>query len=413
LKPTRRLLVGLVVVVAIAAGTSAASGGDSRSRIVTLRAGSPAEHAKRTGVRPTFIYGSALRGYAAAMSDATVRKLRRDPAVVSVEDDGSYALPPTSSAPAIAQPPQSTTPAVARVGADVSPTAAIDGVDERVDVDVAIIDTGIQKDHPDLNVVGGFNCTGRNRRAWGDVLGHGTHVAGLVGAIDNAIGVVGVAPGARLWSARVFGNRPTTDSVVLCAIDWVTRHADIIEVANMSLGRFVPNDVGACGSSSTRLSAVHRGICRSVAAGVTYVVSGGNASSNARRFAPAAFPEVITVSAMTDTDGVAGGLGPASTCGWNVDDDRFAPFSNWGPVIDISAPGVCVLSTFRDSGYETFSGTSMSSPLVAGAAALYVATNPGSAPADVRLALLGLAEAGPIEGDPDAFPEGVLDVSTL
>ena len=103
---------------------------------------------------------------------------------------------------------------IRRVGAQRNTLASVDGRDTRVNADVAIIDTGIERDHPDLNVAGGYNCTSRNRAKWDDVDGHGTHVAGIVGALDNHFGVVGVAPGVRLWSVKVLGPRGQRPDVV-------------------------------------------------------------------------------------------------------------------------------------------------------------------------------------------------------
>jgi subtilisin family serine protease len=153
---------------------------------------------------------------------------------------------------------------------------------------------------------------------------------------------------------------------------------------------------------------MHEAICASVAAGVTYVVAAGNSGTDARFFSPASFDEVITVSAITDFDGRPGGLG-SPTCSVGFD-DRFVSFSNFGPDVDIAAPGVCVLSTWRGGGYRSISGTSMASPHVAGGAALYASTHPGATPAQVRAALLG-AGTHDWTGDPDASHEPLLNVS--
>ncbi|WP_371079036.1 S8 family serine peptidase, partial [Salmonella enterica] len=114
---------------------------------------------------------------------------------------------------------------------------------------------------------------------------------------------------------------------------------------------------------------MHQAICRSVAAGVTYVVAAGNPASDAESFVPATYPEVITVSAIADFDGKPGGLG-TPTCATGTD-DTFASFSNYGDDVDLTAPGMCVLSTWRGGTTGVASGTSMASPHVAGAAALY------------------------------------------
>ena len=151
-------------------------------------------------------------------------------------------------------------------------------------------------------------------------------------------------------------------------------------------------------------------ICRSTAAGVTYVVAAGNGSMDASSFVPATFPEVITVSAITDFDSLAGGLG-SPTCAYGTD-DTFAGFSNFGADVDLAAPGVCVLSTWRGGGYRSISGTSMASPHVAGAAALYLSTHRGASPATVRTALR-TAGTSDWAGDPDGTHEPLVNVAAF
>ncbi len=238
--------------------------------------------------------------------------------------------------------------------------------------------------------------------------GHGTHVAGTIGALDNTVGVVGMAPGARIWPVRVLDNRGSgTYSAIVCGIDYVTAHADEIEVANMSLGGGGADD-GNCGNSNN--DAMHRAICNSVAAGITYVVAAGNETDDSANHVPAAYDEVITVSALADFNGLPGG-GAAATCRSDVD-DTFASFSNYGADVDIIAPGVCINSTWKGGGYSTISGTSMASPHVAGGAALYAANNPSAAPAQVKSAL---QNAGSTDwnnsDDHDSTKERLLDVT--
>ena len=368
------------------------------------------------GVAPSQVW-EEVGGFAADLTSRQVNRLRADPAVESVEADGVFAAIPDSSSAPVDQPAQSVKAAVRRVGGLESPTAKIDGIDERVDVDIAILDGGIQPDHPDLNVVGGRNCVG-NGNDWRDRDGHGTMVAGFAAALDNSIGVVGVAPGARLWAVRV--ARPDgniTDSALLCGLDWVIKHASKIEVANMSLGGIIGVDepvkeLAPCGARPR--SRTHEAICKLTRRGVTAVVAAGNESIDAAMFVPAAYPEVIAVSAMADFDGQPGGLAALpAVCLPEAADDRFAFFSNYGPPVDIAAPGVCVTSTFPGSQYAFSDGTSFATPFVAGAAALYISTHPDAMPAEVREALVARAEPGPIPGDPDTHPEGVLDVRGL
>jgi subtilisin len=275
-----------------------------------------------------------------------------------------------------------------------------------------VIDTGIDTTHPDLNVVDGKNCS--TGKSYDDGNGHGSHVAGTIAAKDDSSGVVGVAPGARLYAVRVLDNRGSgTWSSVICGIDWVTGNAATIEVANMSLGGGGSEPDDAIGDCNTG-DALHDSVCNSVGAGVTYAVAAGNSNADAATFVPAAYGEVITVSALADFDGQPGGLADA-TCRSDVD-DTFADFSNYGTDVDLIAPGVCITSTWKDGGYNTISGTSMASPHVAGAAALYEASNPDATPAHVQTAL---QNAGGVDWDAtdpkhkDDTKEPLLNVSTF
>jgi subtilisin len=370
--------------------------------IVVLKDGTAARsvaaaHAERFGLDVGHVYTSALRGYSASMPASVATLLEAAPSVAWVQEDRP-----------VATTAQSLPTGINRSNADASPTAAIDGVDTRVDVDVAVIDTGVDLTHPDLNVyrAGAKNCSLLSLNA-NDGNGHGTHVAGTVGALDNTTGVVGMAPGARIWPVKVLTDVGTgLNSDVICGIDYVTANADKIEVANMSLGGSGTDD-GNCGNSNN--DAMHKAICRSVAAGITYVVAAGNDSADAKGFTPAAYDEVITVSALADFNGLPGG-GAASTCRSDVD-DTFANFSNYGADVDIIAPGVCINSTWMRGGYNTISGTSMASPHVAGGAALYKAKNPSASPTQVKSAL---QNAGSLDwnnsDDPDGIKERLLDV---
>ena len=333
------------------------------------------------------VYQHAVKGFSAQLPAAALEALQKNPLVKRIEPDLVMS--------AFADDVQVLPTGVNRIDADLNPVAKIDGVDginERVDVDVAIIDSGIDADHPDLNVVGGYNATGGSTSRWDDANGHGTHVAGIVGALDNGVGVVGVAPGARLWAVRVLGaNGSGTLSGIIKGIDWVTANADTIEVANMSLG--------GQGYSTTYRQAIQN----SVNKGVVYVVAAGNeyrdilggdlAFGTSDDTIPAAYPEVATISAIADSDGQPGGLGAASP-GFGYLDDTFADFSNFsnsdgdnkswydtnnygvispGLGIDLMMPGVDILSTYMGGGYATASGTSMAAPHAAGLAALYIA----------------------------------------
>jgi subtilisin len=306
--------------------------------------------ARGLGLRHT--YQTALKGFAAVIPPARLDAVRTDPRIRYIAPD--YVL----------QINQQIVPTgVGRIEADLNPSAS-----DPVDVDIAIIDTGIDLDHPDLNVVSHVSFAGGDGD---DKHGHGTHVAGIAAARDNGIGVVGVAPGARLHAVKVLkpnGSGSTSD--IVAGIDYVAQNADVIDVANMSLGGSGSDD-GNCGN--TNEDPMHTAICSAVNAGVVFVVSAGNASRDTKYSRPGSYDEVITVSAMADFDGQAGGYA-SPTCE-NDEDDSFAYFSNYGADVDLMAPGVCILSTWNDGGTNTISGTSMASPHVAGVVGLYIAAN--------------------------------------
>ena len=372
----------------------------------------PAVAAARVGVIPALVLTEVFHGYVADLTRTQLTRVRKDPATLSIEEETTSPVTFPKATVDPPQPAQSVRNPVRRVGGLGSPTARIDGIDERVNVDVAIIDSGIDADHPDLNVAGGVNCVG-NRGGFADTDSHGTMVAGLVGAIDNAIGVVGVAPGARVWAVRVTSGNggQITDRRLLCGLEWVAANAHIIDVANMSLRGVTKLESDTCESPNRKAAALHQAVCRLVELGVVVVVAAGNDTSDVAGVVPARFPEVITVSAISDSDGMPGGLGGAPVCLPGENDDTFATFSNFGLEVDVAAPGSCITSTHPDGLYAFNSGTSFATPLVSGAAALYLATHPDGTPAEVRMAIINAAEPGPIPGDPDPYPEGILNVN--
>ncbi|MEA2598220.1 MAG: in [Thermomicrobiales bacterium] len=354
---------------------------------------------ERLGFIATHVYRRAPVGFAARLSADALAAVRADPRVTRVTSDEviPYAIVPTG---------------VRRIGTQRNATARLDNIDgagHRVNADVALLDSGIDGTHPDLNVAGGSDCTGIEDPYF-DEAGHGTHVAGTIGALDDGVGVVGVAPGVRLWSIKVGADFGVLASWYLCGLATLAENADWIEVANISLGG--PGEDGSCSSSDE-----HQLICDAVAGGVTFVVAAGNESQNAGGFAPATYSQVITVSAFVDTDGKIGGKGPDTAEG---NDDAFAAFSNFGADVDLAAPGVAILSTWPMSfsssvgtGAEVLSGTSMAAPHVAGAAALYIAKNGRVGPAAVKTALRKSSDAIALHGDPDGTHEPVLYVGTI
>jgi subtilisin len=390
----------LSILVSVSGAVAATAPRTMGNYIVVLKdgAGAPAalasQQTRAFGGKVGFVYGSALKGYSASLPVADVAALRRDPRVAYVAADRTLSIQA-----------QTLPTGINRVDGELSSTISGNGSGS-VNVDVAVIDTGISTSHPDLNVVGGRVCNGTT---FNDQNGHGSHVAGIIGARDDANGVVGVAPGARLWAVRVLNASGSGSfSQIICGVDFVTANAATIEVANMSLGGagFDP------GTGCSTGDALHDAICRSVRAGVTYVVAAGNSNANASGTVPAAYEEVITVSALADFNGQPGG-GAAPTCRSDVDDTR-ADFSNFGADVDIMAPGVCILSTSRGTGFATLSGTSMASPHVAGAAALYKSTHPNDTPAQVKSALQAAGNLNWNNSDDrDGIKERLLNVDAL
>ena len=411
------LVAAFVAVLAIEVTPSLANTptpGTNPLRVVVFRDGvNAASRAAKLGVRPEFIYRYALSGFAAELTPQQQAKLAGDRDVLMVTLADRDAAPQHHATPSpltpIEQTPQIISHGLQRVGALESKTARIDGHDNPMNVDIAVIDSGIQVDQPDLRVVGGADCTG-DGSGISDQEGHGTEVAGILAARDNAFGIVGVAPGARLWSVRIFdANDVGTDANLLCGIDWVTHHDHLIEVTNLSLEDNGGDD-GHCGLVNH--DPVHWAICQSVQGGMTYVAGAGNEAADASAFMPASFPEVITASAMSDTDGLPGGLGPVDCLG--EPDDSFAyVFSNFGPAIDIAAPAVCVGTTYIGSQLAVDSGTSFAAPKVAGAVALIKVQHPFLSPAGVKAMILAAREQVHLAGDPDGIDEGVLNVASF
>ncbi len=173
-------------------------------------------------------------------------------------------------------------------------------------------------------------------------------------------------------------------------------------------------DDQACGSVNSDI--LHAAICRVVAGGVTVVAAAANDSGSASKRVPAAYNEVITVSALADTDGKAGGLGGPRCYSWGTydKDDTFANFSNYGADVDLIAPGKCIWSTKPGNTYAYSSGTSMAAPAVTGAVALYKASRPTATPAQVKEALQFLGNLDwNLASDPDSKHEKLLDVSRV
>ena len=354
-----------------------------------------ASEARLSGAAVLNVYDRVLKGFSIKVpNERVLEAIQRNPNVAYVEQD--------MQVQAFAQLlPRG----VNRVDGDLSSTVSGNGAGS-VNTDIAIIDTGIQLSHPDLNVYRQKTFVSGTSSA-NDDNGHGTHVAGIAAAKDNSIGVVGVAPGARLWAVKVLDSSGSGSiSNIIKGIEYVTDNYPSIDIVNMSLG---------CECTSTSLNTA---ISNSVKAGVTYVVAAGNNGKNAASFSPANHPSVIAVSAIVDTDGKCGGKGISTSYGA---DDRFASFSNYGSVVDLAAPGVSIYSTYKGGTYATLSGTSMATPHVAGAAALYDATHPGASPSAIANSLKSTGSKpsticdgkghGYFSGDRDIYREPLLYVN--
>jgi subtilisin family serine protease len=338
----------------------------------------------------THVYKAVFNGFSAALTKRAADALRENAKIESVE--------PVIHVQATAEVLPD---GVDRIDAEKAHLANAFGAG----ANVAVIDSGIDLDHPDLaaNVNVGLSRTfvsrGKTTTGGDDDNGHGSHVAGTIAAVaGNNQGVIGVAPQAKLISLKVLnkqGSGSTAD--IIAALDYITAHnnaaasfADAIHVANCSFG----------GSGSDTNSAFRQAFEACVASGCFIAVAAGNESANSANYVPAAYNAVFTVSAM------------------NPVTSAFASFSNFGPDVDMAAPGVSTHSTYKNGGYATLNGTSMATPHVAGAAALYVggnlsAMNRFTAETVVRSALLAAGEAITLPGDPDAFAEPLVDAEAV
>ena len=303
------------------------------------------------------VYGNVVEGFTAKLDAQMLTKVKSDPRVAYVEQDKIIALAPGGGkgkpGGGGGTPPAQEIPwGITRVGGGVDGTG----------LTAWVIDSGIDLDHPDLNV-DVANSASFVRGDADDQNGHGTHVAGTIAAIDNGEGVIGVAAGATVVAVRVLDRRGSgSTSGVIGGIDYVAANGSAGDVANMSLGG---------GVSQTLDDAV----VAAAAGGVIFCLAAGNESDDANNHSPARAngPNVVTVSA-SDVN------------------DNFASFSNYGnPPIDWCAPGVSIRSTWKGAGYNTISGTSMATPHVAGVLLLGAGRNGGA-----------------VNGDPDGNPDTII-----
>ncbi|KOG76927.1 MULTISPECIES: S8 family peptidase [Streptomyces] len=327
--------------------------------------------AKKYGASIERTYRAALNGYAVEATAAEAKKFAADPAVASVSQNRTFTVSATQTNP---------------------PSWGLDRIDQRSlpldqrytypdkageGVTAYVIDTGVRISHSDFGgrAANGYDAIDNDNVAQ-DGHGHGTHVAGTVAGTAH-----GVAKKAKIVGVRVLNNQGSgTTAQVVAGIDWVTANAVKPAVANMSLG----------GGADAVLDAA---VQRSIAAGITYAVAAGNESTNASTKSPARVAEAITVGSTTNTD-------------------ARSSFSNYGAVVDIFAPGSSITSTWNtsDSATNTISGTSMASPHVAGAAAIYLADNPGSTPAQVSAGLVAAATPNVVTNPGTGSPNRLLYV---
>jgi subtilisin len=368
------------------AGPGPLSPGSLREIMGTLTAQLAASGGRVVAVYDQFGMFNVVFERPVANREQIINSLRSHPSVQGVFNDAIVT----------AQQAQVNSTGIDRVDADLSAAKSGDKVGI-VDADIAIVDTGVSS-HPDLNVYRCISfttfiplpvCTDGN--------GHGTHVAGIAAARDNNIGVVGTAPGARIWAIKVFEGRSGDTSDVLEGLNYVAANAREIDVVNLSfrqIGFSIPELI-----ATTVL----------VSKGVVVVAGAGNDNIDTSSVSPAGISLAISVSAITDSDGKCGGTGSAlsaprahifqpSTI--NNPDDFFRSNSNFGSVVDLAAPGGSILSTSNTGSYVTMSGTSMAAPHVAGAAALYKSLHPTANPFQIDAFLKNIGTKAPATGSP-------------
>ncbi|MDG4859469.1 S8 family peptidase [Streptomyces sp. T-3] len=317
-------------------------------------------------------YSSAVNGFSAAgLSETEAKRLAADPAVDKVVQNKKFTIDATQDNPpswGLDRVDQADTAGDKKY---TYPDAAGEGVT------AYIIDTGVRISHKDFEgrATHGFDAVDNDESA-DDGNGHGTHVAGTVAGTSH-----GVAKKAKIVAVRVLDDQGSgTTEQVVAGIDWVTQNHQGPSVANMSLG----------GGADEALDEAVR---KSIASGVTYGVAAGNESSDAGQGSPARVKEAITVASSTV-------------------EDQQSDFSNFGSVVDIYAPGSDITSSWNDSdeGTKTISGTSMATPHVVGAAAVYLAGHQDATPEQVATALTEGATPDKISNPSEGTPNKLLKV---
>ena len=319
---------------------------------------------RRYGVRAEAAFGHVFKGMSVRLKPAQLEQLQRDPSVDRIEAEQAYGIGarPTKGGTTTTVP-QIVPWGITKTQASQSYTVAGDGTGAVAGVRAYVIDTGIDTANADLNRIGLVNFVGDRKNT--DCNGHGTHVAGTIGAYDNTIDVVGMAPGVMTYGVKVLDcNGSGTTTSVIKGIDWVAANAIKPAVANMSLG----------GGASQLLDDAVRA---AAAKGIVFSIAAGNSAANACTSSPArvgggSTPGVLVVAA-TDSS------------------DAEASFSNYGSCVDIWAPGVSIPSLKIGGGLATMSGTSMAAPHVGGAAALLYGRYPTTSYDSVTTSLRQMA----------------------
>ncbi|MEU9168133.1 S8 family peptidase [Streptomyces sp. NPDC048420] len=316
-------------------------------------------------------FGAALNGYTATLSATEARRLAADPAVATVEQNQTVHLTDTTQSSAPWGLDRSDQTSLPLSGTYTYPDTAGSGVTAYV------IDTGVRISHAQISgrASYGYDAVDGDTTA-SDGNGHGTHVATTIAGTTY-----GIAKKAKIVAVRVLDNAGSgTTAGVIAGINWVTANHSGPSVANMSLG----------GGASTTLD---NAVANSIASGVTYAVAAGNSSANASSYSPARVATAITVGATTSTD-------------------ARASYSNYGSVLDIFAPGSSITAGWytSDTATNTISGTSMATPHVAGAAAVYLANHTSATPAQVATALVNGSTTGKVTSAGSGSPNRLLKI---
>jgi len=316
-------------------------------------------------------FGAALNGYAANLSASEARRLAADPAVATVEQNQTVRASDITQSNAPWGLDRSDQTSLPLSGTYTYPDSAGGGVTAYV------IDTGVRITHSQISgrAAYGYDAVDGDTTA-SDGNGHGTHVATTI-----AGSTYGIAKKAKIVAVRVLDNSGSgTTAGVIAGINWVTANHSGPSVANLSLG----------GGASTTLD---NAVANSISSGVTYAVAAGNSNANASSYSPARVAAAITVGATTSTD-------------------ARASYSNYGSVLDIFAPGSSITAGWNtsDTATSTISGTSMATPHVAGAAAVYLAGHTAATPAQVATALVDGATTGKVTSPGTGSPNRLLKI---